>query len=48
MEKRPTILVTNDDGYMAKGLQTLASLMQQIGKVVVVFGDLLLIVLYLL
>lgn len=36
MEKRPTILVTNDDGYMTKGLQTLASLMRQIGKVVVV------------
>jgi 5'-nucleotidase len=36
MEKRPTILVTNDDGYLAKGLQTLASLMRQIGKVVVV------------
>ncbi len=36
MEKRPTILVTNDDGYLAKGLRRLADLMRQLGKVVVV------------
>lgn len=36
MEKRPTILVTNDDGYLAKGLKKLTNLMSQLGKVVVV------------
>ena len=36
MERKPTILVTNDDGYLAKGLRKLANLMSQIGKVVVV------------
>ena len=36
MERKPTILVTNDDGYLAKGLRKLADLMRQIGKVVVV------------
>ena len=36
MERKPTILVTNDDGYLAKGLRKLADLMSQIGKVVVV------------
>lgn len=36
MERKPTILVTNDDGYMAKGLMKLACLMSQIGKVIVV------------
>jgi len=36
MERKPTILVTNDDGYLAKGLRKLADLMRQIGRVVVV------------
>ncbi len=36
MERKPTILVTNDDGYMANGLKVLSDLMRQIGKVVVV------------
>lgn len=36
MERKPTILVTNDDGYLAKGLMKLANLMSQIGRVVVV------------
>lgn len=36
MERKPTILVTNDDGYLAKGLRKLANLMSQFGKVVVV------------
>ena len=36
MERKPTILVTNDDGYLAKGLIKLANLMSQIGKVLVV------------
>ena len=36
MERKPTILVTNDDGYLAKGLRKLADLMRQIGKVIVV------------
>ena len=37
MEK--LILVTNDDGYQAKGIQTLARLMSHLGKVVVVAPD---------
>lgn len=36
MEKRPLILVTNDDGYQAKGLRKLAELMKSLGEVVVV------------
>lgn len=37
MEK--LILVTNDDGYQAKGIQTLARLMSHLGEVVVVAPD---------
>lgn len=37
MEKtRPLILVTNDDGYKAKGLQLLVKLAQEFGEVVVI------------
>ena len=36
MEYKPLILVTNDDGYQAKGLKKLADLMRRIGEVVVV------------
>lgn len=34
-KKRPLILVTNDDGYQAKGIKTLIKTMKQIGDVVV-------------
>ena len=33
---RPLILVTNDDGYRAKGLRKLVSLMRPLGDVVVI------------
>lgn len=36
MNKKPLILVTNDDGITAPGIRTLISLMNQIGDVVVV------------
>jgi 5'-nucleotidase len=35
-DKKPLILVTNDDGITANGIRTLVSLMEQIGQVVVV------------
>jgi len=34
--QKPTILITNDDGYQAKGLKKLASLMRTIGDVTVI------------
>lgn len=34
--KKPTILVTNDDGITAPGLRTLIDVMRQLGKVIVV------------
>lgn len=37
--KRPLILVTNDDGITAPGLRTLVSVMSEIGEVVVVAPD---------
>jgi 5'-nucleotidase len=37
--ERPTILVINDDGITAKGIQTLAYLMKELGDVVVVAPD---------
>ena len=36
MENRPLILITNDDGYAAKGLRKLIALMRSVGDVVVV------------
>jgi len=39
MEKRPLILVTNDDGITAPGLRTLISVMNEIGEVIVVAPD---------
>lgn len=36
MKEKPTILVTNDDGYRAKGFHKLINLMCRIGKVVAV------------
>lgn len=39
MEKRPLILVSNDDGINSKGIGTLVKLMQRIGDVVVVAPD---------
>ena len=36
---RPLILVTNDDGYQAKGLRKLISLMLPLGEVVVISTD---------
>ena len=39
MNKRPLILVTNDDGITAPGIRTLISVMNEIGDVVVVAPD---------
>ncbi|GEM54057.1 5'/3'-nucleotidase SurE [Flavobacterium branchiophilum] len=39
MKDRPLILVTNDDGISAKGIQTLVAVMSEIGDVVVVAPD---------
>lgn len=38
-QKRPLILVTNDDGITAKGIRTLISIMNEIGDVLVVAPD---------
>ncbi len=38
-EKRPTILVVNDDGITAHGIQVLAYLMKELGDVVIVAPD---------
>lgn len=37
--QRPLILITNDDGYAAKGLRKLVALMRRLGDVVVVSTD---------
>ncbi|MCR4921193.1 MAG: 5'/3'-nucleotidase SurE [Bacteroidaceae bacterium] len=39
MPNRPLILITNDDGVQAQGIQVLTSLMRQLGDVVVVAPD---------
>ncbi len=39
MKKKPLILITNDDGVHAQGLQELSALMQQLGDVIVVAPD---------
>lgn len=39
MDKRPLILVTNDDGITAPGIRTLISIMNEIGDVVVIAPD---------
>ena len=39
MQKKPLILVTNDDGISAPGVRTLISVMNEIGDVVVVAPD---------
>lgn len=39
MEKKPLILVTNDDGISAPGIRALISVMKEIGEVVVVAPD---------
>ena len=39
MNKRPLILVTNDDGITAPGIRTLIAVMNEIGDVVVVAPD---------
>ncbi len=39
MQKRPLILVTNDDGITAPGIRTLISVMNEIGDVVVIAPD---------
>ena len=38
-KKRPLILITNDDGYAAKGLRKLVTLMRQLGNVVLISTD---------
>ena len=37
--KKPTILITNDDGILAPGLRTLIAVMRKIGNVVVIAPD---------
>ena len=37
--KRPQILITNDDGYAAKGLRKLVALMRMLGDVVLISTD---------
>ena len=39
MSERPLILISNDDGVQAQGIQVLTALMQQLGDVVVVAPD---------
>src|SRR5688572_25619971 len=39
MNQRPYILVCNDDGVFAPGLQTLVSIMEELGDVIVVAPD---------
>ncbi len=39
MNKKPLILVTNDDGITAKGIRTLIEVMSEIGEVIVVAPD---------
>ena len=39
MQKKPLILVTNDDGITAPGIRTLIKVMNTIGDVVVVAPD---------
>ena len=39
MDKKPLILVTNDDGITAPGIRTLIEIMNEIGDVVVVAPD---------
>lgn len=39
INKRPLILITNDDGYFAKGIEVLTKLMMQLGDVVVMAPD---------
>ena len=39
MSNRPLILISNDDGVAAQGIQVLTSLMQQLGDVIVVAPD---------
>lgn len=36
---RPTILVTNDDGFQAQGIQALASIMRRLGDTIIVAPD---------
>ena len=39
MEKKPLILVTNDDGITAPGIRTLIEIMNEVGEIVVVAPD---------
>lgn len=39
MSKRPLIVITNDDGYSAKGLKELITVMKKLGDVVLVGSD---------
>ena len=36
MKERPLILVSNDDGYLAKGINCLVGVLREFGDVVVV------------
>lgn len=36
---KPTILITNDDGYFAPGIRKLISIMRKLGRVIVVASD---------
>ena len=39
MNQRPLILISNDDGYEAKGLQALVDVAKEFGEVVVVVPE---------
>ena len=39
MQKRPLILVTNDDGINAPGIRTLISVMKELGDIIVIAPD---------
>ncbi|MGL4993316.1 MAG: 5'/3'-nucleotidase SurE [Bacteroidales bacterium] len=39
MEKRPTILITNDDGYTSKGINALIDAVSHLGDIIVVAPD---------
>lgn len=38
-DTRPTILITNDDGYQAQGIRFLASIMKTLGNCIIVAPD---------
>ena len=39
MKDKPLILITNDDGFTAKGIQTLVKVAQEFGELLIVAPD---------